>query len=168
MARARSVGRPNDYDWELSRGTSLGVAAGSIVQFEAFLADTAETLVRLRGEVLIWLDISGATAGDLLVVAWGLIRGPSGSSDVGVSPLTEGGANYVAFGVAHLGRQIVPAAGTSGPTPDGLTMMRFHVDSKAMRKFREDESLYVIFETVDVTGAPTANLSFAIRGLTAR
>jgi len=133
------------------------------VQFEAFVSDTAETLVRLRGDVIISLSATGAAARDVLLVAWGIIRSASGSSDVGVSPLTEGGANYLAFGVATLISQATANIGiTGGP------MMRFDVDSKAMRKLRENESLYVIVETANINGAPLSDFAFALRGLTAR
>ncbi len=164
MARAHRSGRPNDYDWELSRGTSLALAATVIVQFEAFASDTAETLMRLRGEVLVFLDgASSPAVGDLMVFAWGVIRSASGSTDVGVSPLTEGGANFLAYGTGHLGTEATAQLGN-----EGLSMVRFDVDSKAMRKLRENESLYVVFESVDIAGAPVWNAGFSLRGLTAR
>ena len=159
----RSRGRPNDYDWELSTGSDPNRAIGTIVQFEAFTSDTAETLVRLRGDIVFALSNSGTpTAGDVALVAWGVVRSASGSSDVGISPITEGGANFLAYGVATLFN--------IGGTPSGeqSDFMRWSVDSKAMRKLRENESLYVIFESADITGAPVTDASFALRGLTAR
>ncbi len=162
MTRQRS-GRPNDYDWELARGTDLVRGSPAIVQFEIFLADTAETLMRLRGDVMISLDPAGATVGDTLVVGWGLIRSASGSTDVGVSPLTEGGANWLAYGVATLSVPVVTALGR-----EGTTLVRWDVDSKAMRKLRENESIYMVFESADVVGAAFANYVFGLRGLTAR
>ena len=161
-ASRHRAGRPNDYDWELSRG-SAALPVATIVQFEAFTSETAETLVRVRGDVALWLDSTGATIGDLAVLAWGVIRSASGSSDVGVSPLTEGGANWLAYGIATLGVEEITQLGVSG-----LSMLRFEVDSKAMRKLRENESLYVVFESVNISGSPAGNVSFALRGLTAR
>ena len=160
---AVSRGRPNDYDWELARGTDLGRASGAIVQFEAFASDTAETLMRLRGDVMIALNSGTDAVGDCLVVAWGVVRSASGSADVGVSPITEGGANWLAYGVATLFTEDAVNVGVTG-TP----MKRWDVDSKAMRKLRENESLYVIFESADVVGAPVADYTFVLRGLTAR
>ncbi len=168
MARARrSSGRPNDYDWELSRMTSLATPVGTISQTEMFLSDTAETLVRVRGEVVVWLDATGSTIGDMMQFAWGLLRAPSGSSDVGVSPLTEGGANWLAYGLASIGTEV--ALGNLAAAPGlGAAMRIFHVDSKSMRKLREDESVYFILETADITGAPTVNVGAMFRVLTAR
>ena len=166
MGRQRvSRGRPNDYDWELSRGTDLARASGQVVQFEAFISDTAETLMRFRGDVIITLDSAGQTLGDVLVVGWGLIRSASGSSDVGVSPLFEGGAPWLAYGVATLSNE---SAAIESLGLSGASMLRWDVDSKAMRKLRENESIYVIFESVSVSGSPNANYAFALRGLTAR
>ena len=159
----RARGRPNDYDWELSSGSDLNRAIGTIVQFEAFVSDTAETLVRLRGDIVMALSNSGTpTAADTALVAWGVVRSASGSSDVGISPITEGGANYLAYGVATL----FNISGT--PSGEQSDFMRWSVDSKAMRKLRENESIYVIFETADIVGAPVIDAAFALRGLTAR
>ena len=101
-----------------------------------------------------------------MLVAWGVIRSASGSTDVGVSPLTEGGANWLAYGVSHLGPAVNSAA--TSPLIAGICLNRWTVDSKSMRKLRENESLYVIFEGADITGASTWDLSFALRGLTGR
>ena len=167
MARQRSSGRPNDYDWTIARGSDLNRASGAIVQFEAFLSQSAETLMRLRGEVLMWLDSTNSAPGDVLAVAWGLIRAPSGSTDIGVSPLTTGGAPWVAYGIAHLA--VEAAIGiTAGDAYPSTGTVRFSLDSKAMRKFRENESLYMVLESIDVVGAPLFSTAFAIRALTAR
>ncbi len=149
MAFRRSSGRPNDYDWELMRGTDLDRAAGSIVQFEALLSDTAETLMRVRGDVFLALGAVGQTVLDTVVGAWGLIRSASGSSDVGVSPITEGGAPWLAYGVVTL----LNLEGSANLGFEGLTMKRWDVDSKSMRKLRENESIYVVVETADIVGA---------------
>ncbi len=167
MARPRRTGRPNDYDWELGNGSDLARAATAIVQFEVFLSGTAETWMRVRGDVLWFLDTTGSAVGDILLVGWGLIRGPSGSGDVGVSPLTEGGANWLAYGVATLATEgAIGGAEVNNPT--GIAAMRWDVDSKAMRKLRENESVYFISETISINGGPVHNMSFALRALAAR
>ena len=160
--RTHRAGRPNDYDWELATGSGA-LPVATILQFEAFTSETAETLVRFRGDVVLWLDATGATIGDLVVIAYGVIRSASGSSDVGVSPITEGGANWLSYGIATLGVEEITQLGV-----DGLSMLRIEVDSKAMRKLRENESLYVVFESLNISGSPAGNVSFALRGLTAR
>ncbi len=119
--------------------------------------------MRFRGDVLITLDAAGATVADTLLVAYGVIRSASGSSDVGVSPLFEGGANWLSYGVAHLAVEEITQLGVTGSS-----MIRWDVDSKAMRKLRENESLYVVFESLNIVGGPVWNAHFALRGLTAR
>ena len=160
----RRAGRPTDYDWEIATGEDFERAAGSIVQFEVFLSDTAETLMRLRGDVIYAIGQLDQVAGDRIVVAWGVIRAASGSSDVGVSPLTEGGAPWLAYGIATL----MSIEGSANLGFDGATMLRWAVDSRAMRKLRENESLYVVTETLSLAGAPPTNFAFALRGLTGR
>ena len=167
MGRQQRSGRPNDYDWEVAAGFDLARAVGAIVQFEIFATDTAETLMRLRGELLWWLSSSGSTAGDALLVSWGIIRAASGSSDVGVSPITEGGAPWLSFGTATLATEAAVSA-SSGAQCNGIQQVRFEIDSKAMRKMRENESLYLVAETADIAGAPVTDMSFTLRGLTAR
>ncbi len=135
------------------------------MQFEIGISDTAETLMRVRGDVIHALDSAGQTIGDVLVVAWGLIRSASGSSDVGVSPLTEGGAPWLAFGTATL----INSGGTLDQLgAAGGSMVRWDVDSKSMRKLRENESIYLIVETISIVGAPASDFAFSLRVLTAR
>ena len=119
--------------------------------------------MRLRGDVTIGFD-PNSIAADAMEFAWGVIRSASGLADVGVDPITEGGANWLAYGIATISTQVGGANAERG----GLSFKRWDVDSKAMRKLRENESLYFISTTVDIVGAPVTDQFFSLRALTGR
>jgi len=158
MARRSGRGRAR-YDWALSVITSLTHFTPAATQAVAFIATTAETLVRIRGEVLVWLDLTGSVAGDSVNVAYGLIVAPRGST-VGSSPITDGNANWLGFGVATLAAET--AVGNVGAPTEYVRMI---IDLKSMRKLREDEDIFVVYETADVIGAPVVNFVGSFRAL---
>ncbi len=164
MPRGRSgrTGRPNDYDWEFASTFATTLAAGAIAEASLFASDTAETLMRVRGKVLTWLDAGGSAIGDTCVVGMGLIVAPTGAT-VAVSPITEGGANWLWVDYSVLGTEV--AVGSVGSPAESE---RIVVDNKAMRRLREDESIFFVIENQDVVGAPGINMTGAFRGLTAR
>ena len=165
MARQRSSGRKTDYTWELARGSDFLVAAGGDSVRTVGDFTQAETLIRIRGEVLVWLDPATSEVGDALEVAWGVLRAPTGIlSEVGVNPIQDGGAPWVAYGVATLASEIANFVGVN----EGSLMKRFEVDNKAMRKLRDAETLYFVLRTSSIVGSPTMNYGFMLRFLTGR
>ena len=164
MARqTRSRGRRADYDWEGAFIASTALNAGAAVQFELFLSDSAETLVRVRGMVAAWLRDSAPAAGDQCVVSWGLMVAPTGST-IAVTPGTDPGANWFWHQFQLLSSEFAVAATYN----DLLASQRDVVDNKAMRRLREDEAVFLVVENSDATGAPVVTLSAALRVLTAR
>ena len=136
----QSRGRPNDYDWEGVTTTSLALSSAVVTEAQIFTADSSETLMRTRGELLVWMDASGSTAGDAAVVGCGLIVAPTGAT-VAVDPINEPGANWFwhNFSVLAVESPIGGAGQTSISGND-----RVIIDNKAMRKLREDESVFFV------------------------
>ena len=164
MARPRArSGRPTDYDWEGALIAQTSLVAAAIVEFELFQSDTAETLMRVRGEVTAHLDQGGSTAGDACTVGFGLIRAPTGAT-VAVSPLSQPGANWLWHSFMNLANEFVVASGNN----EELMQARIQIDNKAMRKLREDESIFLVIENVDNVGAPVVLVNGAFRVLTGR
>ena len=140
----------------------MALAAGSTSQAAIVASDKAETLIRVRGDVAVWLDATGSAIGDLVQVAWGLIVAPRGST-VGSLPISDGNANWLAYGTACLFTELALATRT---TWDEGMIRRFLVDNKAMRKLREDEDVFFIVQTADVVGAAAVNIAASLRFLT--
>ena len=159
-----SRGRKNDYDWEGVTTLSLALAASGVTTAVVFLADQSETLVRMRGEVLVWLDASGSAQGDACVVACGLIVASLGSTQA-VDPINEGGANWLWHSFFTLATE--SAIANAVTAPDSASR-RLIIDNKAMRKLREDEEIQFIVANQDIAGAPVVNVVAGLRALTAR
>ena len=121
--------------------------------------------MRARGWVFFQLAESGSASGDAAQLAAGLIVAPTGAT-VAVSPLTEAGANWFWHTYCLLHTQgIVGGVSEHG---DGLTTQRIEIDNKAMRKLREDESIYLVMENQNLVGSPGVNVGGALRVLTQR
>ena len=170
MARRQIVrtaaGRKNDYDWEGVQTTSLNLASAVVTQAEIFLADQAETLVRMRGLLIAGLSLSGSQAGDACVIGLGLIVGSAGSTQ-DVNPIDEAGANWLWHIFVCLQTEGI-VGGISEHGSEELTSECVLIDNKAMRKLREDESIFFIVANSNISGSPVVNVLGAFRALTAR
>ncbi len=159
---ARGQKKRNYYDWEGATIAQTALAAAAAVQFALFVGDKAETLVRLRGEWLAQLAIGGSAANDGCVVGFGCIVGSTGAV-VGVSPLTDPGANW--FWHEMITLHTTGVVGAASVTGD-LSGRVGKIDNKAMRKIREDESIFLVVENTSLIGAPGIIVQGAFRALT--
>ena len=161
MAR-NTRGRRTDYNWEAQTlGTGLlGVATGSEVSQQVFTFVSAGTLMRVRGNVMSYLDASGSAAGDACVVAMGLLIVSAGATIV-ASPLDEGSAPWLWHQMLPLGAET--AVGNVGAPSE---IARVEVDSKAMRRVKADVAMSFLLEVQDVAGAPITNTVGGFRVLT--
>ncbi len=161
-SRGRS-GRRTDYDWEGAIIAQTSLNAATVVEFSLFVADSAETLVRMRGEVTAHLDQTGSTAADAATIGFGLIVAPTGAT-VAVSPVTDPGANWLWHTFITLATEFAVASGNN----EILAAARVEIDNKAMRRLREDETVFLVVENSSLNGAPVVAVNGAFRGLTGR
>jgi len=154
-------GKPTAYDWEGQSTTSLALASGGITEAALFTGDRAETIRRIRGEVLVWLDASGSAASDKAIIGLGLLIAPTGAT-VAVDPITEPGANWMWHRFLNLGTEAI--VGSTSDSGIGV-FDRVEVDNKSMRKFKEDEQIFFVVSNLGVQGAPVVNVMGAFRVL---
>ncbi len=167
MARHRSSGRRNDYDWLGICGvmTGLDLAVGSAVQGSTrFDASSSSTLMRTRGEILVQLD--AAAVDERSIIALGLIKVKTAAAVAGVAsiptPSTESAADWLWHGWALV------TSGAEAAVVNDQLVARLTVDSKAMRKLKADESVVLVAEAcggVDQGG--TVDIIYGLRILTA-
>ena len=164
MARRRSFGgekKRNYYDWEGATLALTTLAAAAVVEFSLFVGDKSETFVRLRGQVLAQLDASGSTAGDACVIAAGIMVAPTGAT-LAVDPINEPGANWMWHQYLTLQTEgIVGGVAEQGDLSGQVVM----VDNKAMRKIREDESVFLVVANQNLVGGPSVKFTGAFRML---
>ena len=168
MAGRRVVTRGNrpNYDWEGVSTTALSLVSAGTTQAEIGIADSAETLVRVRGEFCGFLKESGSTSGDACTVAAGLIVAPTGAT-VAVDPVTEPGANWLWHSWNVLATEGI-IGGVSEHGAGLLTAFRVPIDNKAMRKLREDESVFFVVTNQNINGSPLISVIATLRLLTQR
>ena len=159
----RGVGKTR-YEWTAFANAAIGLAAGTATGFLLGVATQAETVMRIRGEILAVLDQTGLAANDRVLAAWGVMVMPAGSVAGGVivSPQTNGEADWFAYGSIPL------FAETAGADANVLGVLsgRQTIDSKAMRRMREGEEMVLVFENFDIAGAPAVSVTFGGRILT--
>jgi len=159
-------------------GWSLGphnVAAQSITSSGATLITVGAsalldglTIVRLRGELVVWLEVATSIGDGFGRSAFGICAVSENAAGVGISaipaPIADiswgGWLAYQSIG-SITGLSVTESENT-GP----LTMFRFQMDSKAMRKLRISDVVVGVFETSGEIGAATVNVSLNTRMLT--
>ncbi len=167
MAR-RSSGRRTDYTWDVTgfdqRGIDIALAANSILS--SLVSGSSQTLFRTRGQLQFQLDPGGAV--EQVVIAVGIIVIKTAAVVAGVAavpgPFTEGSADWLWHNFVNLSSGEVASPGdTSYP---GL-VADVMVDSKAMRRLKEDESVALIAEVASANDqAGTWDVQGGLRILT--
>ena len=165
FARAGLSARPpkkiDNTIWELSNGSGT-FAAGAIAFNFSSVGTAPTTLLRIRGEVVAYVD--GASApGKLVEVTWGIILVPEGSgTTLQFNPVTDANAPWLAYGQGFVGHEemVVDAVGV-----EGLSMFRQRIDNKAMRRIRPDVEMQLVVANTTVLTASSINFAYSMRWL---
>ncbi len=160
MARARSrAGRRADYTWQ---GTCFSVALASSAQSisESFVVGSTSTLMRSRGSVIGSVD--GAVDNDKACVAVGLIVVTEEQLAAGAASVPSPHDDLDAEWIWH-GFLLLQAQGTSTDQP-GLTS-RLEIDSKAMRRMKQTQSIVFAADNTPLAGTPAVDVTFGVRHL---
>ena len=161
----RSGGGIHNKEWEAVclAPTTLDIAVGTLVAFVMFIADEAETLLRSRGRFRMVLN--AAAIDESVTIAVGLAIVSARAAAAGVAslprPATEGSYPWLwhDFGVASTFQG--QASGTFAQVIDMI------VDSKAMRKVKEDEVMVFVVEVCSsVDGGGSLQIDGGLRALT--
>ncbi len=156
--RSRSVNK----HWTPFQGNAQALSAGSIGVNVAAAQHDRETIIRTRGNVLSYVD-GTAAPGQLALISIGLILVPEGTSTTVLwSPFTDGDAPwfwYEAFAIGH------EEAVTDVVEYAGLGLVRSFIDSKAMRRVKNEE-IQLVVENTTLATALTSNTVVAGRFLT--
>ncbi len=156
MARQRTSGRRTDYGW---RGAVVNSTTdNSTNALIIHLFTEASTVMRVRGFLRV-VFATATDADDIRLAAGIMIRGEglSGSPSPGVE--LEKSWMWHGFG------RIVFDAGLPG---SGATIFDFNIDSKAMRKVKENDELILCVNGTDITGTGTAIWVGGVRLLVGR
>jgi len=150
-----------EVHWTGFTGSILGVAAGAASINLGAAQHLPETLMRTRGELLVWPDAT-LTPGQLAHVAVGLCQVPEGTGATTLwSPITDSDAPFFWYWSGHIGYE---EAVTDVIANQAIMGARIVIDSKAMRKNRNME-IQLAFESVTVGSAVALNMAVSGRFL---
>ena len=162
---ARRSGRKSDFTWQGLSGATAAVLTNAARIDAVNTPSVASTLMRSRGEVLASID--GPTDGDSCVAIFGLIVGTEEQVSIGATafpdPANDMDAEWIWYGSILLFAQ----AGTGlGASLNALSVVgRLTIDSKAMRRMKQTQSVVMVTRNLTLAGTPAVDVNFAIRQL---
>jgi len=143
VSRGRGVRRRTHWVEALGAVADL-TATGSTLLFTSAVGHEGETIVRVRGLFTAVLEVAGV--GDGFFGAFGMAIVTTAAATAGVAsiptPLTEGGWDGW---LLHRYFDVARSVQAGGPGE----YTRLELDSKAMRKANEDESLVGVLEIAE-------------------
>ncbi len=155
----RTGGRRRRTHWSEMAGASDITATGPILLATSSPLHEGETIVRLRGLVTLVGSIFGADGDGIFgAIGFGVVTTAAATAGVASipTPIVEAGwdgwfsHNYIAVERGELNNS------------DGSGYHRVVLDSKAMRKVNEDESIVMVWDGVE-TGTVTAAVQARVR-----
>ena len=160
-ARGRFQKKIDTVHWTYGSFVFQGQGAGTFASNVFSALHLPETLLRLRGEWVAYIDGASAPA-KLISIGVGLILVPEGTGTTVLwSPISDGDAPWIWVDYAMIGYEEMVTDVIDVP---GLTFVRRIIDSKAMRKVRNTE-LQFVMENATVGGSSNVNVAGNIRGL---
>ncbi len=148
--------------WEVSTGQFLAQSAGSVAFNFSAAATQPATLLRMRGEILGFID-AVATPGVLVSVTYGIILVPEGTgTTVLFDPLLDGNAPWLLWGTGILGYEEMVTDVVDVP---GISSFRNVIDNKAMRIIRPDVEMQFVMNNATIGTAHATALTVALRWL---
>ena len=158
----RRTKKIDNVRWTFAGGSVGGLSSGT--QGFAFLsvATAPSTLLRMRGELLGYLDGTQAP-GSLVRLNWGIIKVPEGSgTTVQYDPAADNAAPWIAYGVMLIGyEEYVTDVVENGVTAGQRTTL----DGKAMRRIRPDEEVQLVVTNTTLLSASAVNFAYGVRVL---
>ena len=158
----RPVKKITNTLWELSNGVSEGLGAGAVGFNFSSAGTQPSTLLRIRGEIVAWIDGASAAAKGVYV-SYGIILVPEGSgTTVRFNPQTDANAPWLLYGSGFIGYDEPVADAVDVP---GITSFRHVIDNKAMRIIRPDVEMQLVITNTTVAGAVSVNAAYEMRWL---
>ena len=173
MARGTSFRRTSAHgprrqvSWLFGPSGSFGaLSADSVVILPLglqFLGDDL-TIVRTRGELLLYVTVAGGAAGEGFTWAFGICVVNENAAGIGVTaiPAPFDDISWDGWMVHQQGQILTPEATLTGGDAE---VDRLVIDSKAMRKTHATDVLVGVLQVTEIGAGSTMNSSFQSRVL---
>ncbi len=161
---ARRAGRRTDYTWQGSHGVlSLAATGSGIVTINT--PSSSSTVTRSRGEVLAQID--GPVDNDQADVTCGLIVVTPEQLAAGATSIPDPFTDMDAEWIWHGFLLVQANAGTGvGASLNALSVVaRLTIDSKAMRRIKQNQSVVFVVKNTNLGGTPTVDVFVGCRQL---
>ena len=160
-ANSRHQKTIEDTRWGGARHTISALTAGSVAQI--LLTDgLKETVLRIRGEVVCWMDGTQAPPKAVEVGIGALVVQAGSGTTVIQAPLTDPEAPWLFYERFFIGYDELVTDVIDIPVISGVRRV---VDSKAMRIVREGREIQLVVENATAPSPGAINLSFGFRML---
>jgi len=147
--------------WGGSSHTVSALGAGTVAQ--TYISDgRTETILRIRGELLVFVDAASAPGKMVRVGVGALVVQVGSGSTVIQSPLSDPDAPWLFYEVMTVGYEEMVTDVIDVP---GLTSVRKTIDNKAMRVLRPGREVQLVFENQTLHTATNVNISWQNRTL---
>jgi len=152
----------NTHRWDAVSVVAAPLTAGATAITALGAGRPPETLLRTRGTGVAYAD--GVAAPPKLVqVSMGLVLVPQGQGTTVIwDPFSDPNAPWLWFQEVMVGYEEYVTDVIDNP---GISMARFDVDSKAMRKAGDDEEIQFVVTNTTISGAISVNVVVAFRFL---
>ena len=162
FSRSRGPKKLDHTQWALSTGSSQAQAAGAVAINFSTVGTTPATLLRIRGEILVFLDGSHAP-GKLIQVTYGIILVPEGTGTTVVfDPVLDANAPWLLYGQGTLGYDEPVTDVIDIPVATGF---RHTIDNKAMRIIRPDIEMQMVVQNSTIGTSASSNFVYGLRWL---
>jgi len=157
FTRTRKIGWKH---WTSVTGGASALSAGSIAVNLLAAQHEPETILRTRGNLIVYAD-GTQVPGALVQVGVGMCLVPEGTgTTVTWSPLTDPDAPWFWFEVFHVGYEEMVTDVVDIP---GLSIVRKVIDSKAMRKVPQSTEVQLVIEQATAISAMSINVQMSAR-----
>jgi len=161
MARRRTGKKIDFVHWTTSFASVLGQGSGAAARTLLAAQHLPETLMRMRGESVVYLDGAQAPP-QLVIVEVGIILVPEGTGTTVLwSPTADGDAPWIWWDTYFIGHEEYVTDALQSVMINGARRV---VDSKAMRIVRNQEVQYVV-ENTAIIGVENINAMCSVRVL---
>ncbi len=155
MARGRT-GRKTDYTWNgTTFGNSIGAATSTLLSVA--VVGGAGTVMRTRGAIVASID--GEVDGDKVAVMLGIKTASDDQVAAGATAFATPSADMDADWLWHGGIMLQSQAASNEHQAVG----RLEIDSKAMRRVKQNQQVVLIVTPVSLAGTPSIDVTGYVR-----
>ena len=146
--------------WSGGSNVFSALSAGSVAATMISGAATTDTIMRMRGELMAYVDTTQAPGGHVRIAVGAIVMPEGQGTTVVSSPITDDLAPWWFYETFALGYEEMVTDVIDVP---GITSFRKTIDVKGMRILRPDQEMQIVVENLTIVSALSINVSIVDR-----